>query len=55
MTTLEANLARQRTERRALYESEIGLKESMKAIKNAVKAQYGTTSPQYLEARAIRV
>ena len=55
MATLDQDVARQRTARKALYDGETGLKETMKSIKNAVKAQYGTASAQYLEVRAVRV
>jgi len=55
MATLGGEVTRQRTKRRALYEGETGLKETMKSIKLAAKAQYGPGSAQYLEARAVRV
>ena len=55
MSTLDQEISRQRTQRRALYDGETGLKETMKSIKNAVKAQYGTKSAEYLEVRAVRV
>jgi len=39
--------------RNGLYESAEGLREKMKAIKNAVRAQYGTKSDQYLAVKGI--
>jgi len=39
MATLGSEVTRQRTARRSLYDGETGLKETMKSIKNAVKAQ----------------
>jgi len=55
MAALEVDLDRKRTARKALYDGETGLKETMKSIKDAVKAQYGTKSAQYLEARSVRL
>ncbi len=50
---IEVNLAQ--PARYKLYESETGLRERMKAIKNAVRAQYGTKSDQYLAVKGIKL
>ncbi len=50
---IDVNLAQ--PARYKLYESETGLRERMKAIKNAVRAQYGTKSDQYLAVKGIRL
>ena len=48
---IEVSLAQKA--RIGLYESAEGLREKMKAIKNAVRAQYGTKSDQYLAVKGI--
>lgn len=41
-------------QRSALYSGEKGLRARMKAIKKAVRAQYGTKSPQYVTAKSYK-
>lgn len=42
-------------ERKDLYNGDNGLRDKMKAIKNAVKSQYKADSPQYLSVKGIKV
>lgn len=51
----EQALAAARAPRKAAYDGEGGLKEKMLAIKEAVKSQYGSQSPEFLQVKGIRV
>lgn len=44
-----------RSTRITLYDGPTGLTSKLKGIKESVKSQYGSTSPQYLQIRPIRV
>ena len=49
----EADLEEKQRQRNDFYDGEGGLKEKMKAIKKAVRAQYGSTSDQYAAVSGI--
>jgi hypothetical protein len=51
----EQALAAIRNPRREGYDGEDGLSAKMKAIKEAVKSQYGSASPEFQQVKGIRV
>ena len=51
----EQALAAARAPRKNAYDGEGGLKEKMLAIKEGVKSQYGSQSPEFLQIKGIRV
>jgi Spy/CpxP family protein refolding chaperone len=55
IATAEATLEEKQRERVDYYDGEGGLKEKMKAIKKAVRAQYGSTSDEYAAVKGIAV
>ena len=55
LATKDAILSRAQSLRLAAYDGETGLREKMKAIKEATKSQYGQNSDEYLSVKGIRV
>ncbi len=55
MDTLASNLSVIVGERFNMYDGTAGVKEKMLAIKAAVRAQYGNTSPEYNSVKGIKV
>ncbi|MDP2207691.1 MAG: hypothetical protein Q8K98_02810 [Bacteroidota bacterium] len=55
MNTLASNISVLVNTRVNLYDGAGGLKERMLAVKSAVRAQYGTSSPEYLSVKGIKV
>ncbi len=55
MDTLASNVSIYAGVRFNLYEGDTGLRVRMLAIKDAVRAQYGITSPEYLSVKGIKV
>ena len=51
----EVTLTNAQGTRRNLYEGENGLTNKMKAIKDAVKGQYGQSSPQFQSVKSIKL
>lgn len=55
VSTAEANLDEAQRIRKDFYDGENGLKEKMKCIKKAARAQYGAKSTQYAAVNAVRI
>ena len=55
MDDLGQNASMMQKQRRAAYDGDGGLREQMKAIKAAARAQYGTTSDEYLSVKSIKL
>ncbi len=55
MGTEARSIINKQQERLTLYDKEGGLREKMKAIKKAVRAQYGSRSSEYTTVRSIRL
>ncbi len=55
MGSLALDVTVAREKRHAIYEGPDGLRERMKAIKSAIRAQYGTKSAEYVAVKGIRL